>query len=742
MIYKIGPFEMGQPIDQLPKEEFMKFVELPLPSAAEMAKNHPLSMARDQLKDVPIESIINSADIDKMYETTGIPFMGLEWNATVSVTESRISGFAMYYQAGQRGDRTTKGDIDSAFKKVIAHFESQMGKAHKHPFGSKLYVWYFSEGWINVEQVSAWGMHEVGFGLKLNRGGLKNAAQRIPLTVPKPIQPEISQEKPRYSEDGTRLSSNRTLYHENGAIRAKETSDGICEEYYESGKILRRYESKRGKQDGLYQCFHENGTLSFENHFKDDKAVGPMRNYHENGRLSAERFFLNEKEHGVTRTFYENGILKSEVNYVNGKKEGLEKIFFQNEQLAAEAFYRSGRPAGQSKSYYESGKLMEETDCPDGNRKGKTRSFYESGKLKYESCEFEYDDESPNEAVEKRNGTDREFYESGKLLSETPYVDGLMNGITKRYYENGQMMSESPFKDGSIDGVKREYFETGTIKSEEEYAVGCLVRKSRNAQDGNPYDGIYTEELPGEHFPIKKLFWEENYKNGLIDGWLKLYGGDERELLEESEFKEGIRHGKSKFYRSKHYYGGGHLESENVYFSGRLLESRSFDYLSKSSGDERYMNSVTHKKYDLKTGKETESIQHYYSESGAIKKEETRIGEKMIFKDFYESGQLEREAVVEDKKWITKRYSENGNLVEETPADENLNTHGTAKQYYENGNNKSEGSYVHGNPHGVLKQYGENGRLIAEITYKDGTEIAKKIYDESAKEKFDNDWWG
>ena len=173
MITKIGPFELGQPIDQLPQEDFQKLSEVSLSSWAAIAKRHPLSASRGQLKDVPEQSFINSSDIDKAYEIRGVPFMDLNWNGDIAVTENRISAIMVTYQAGQYGEPTSKGDIESVFKRILADFESRIGKAHTHPFLSKLYIWYLSEGTVILEQLSAWNIHEVGLIVKLNRKGLK-----------------------------------------------------------------------------------------------------------------------------------------------------------------------------------------------------------------------------------------------------------------------------------------------------------------------------------------------------------------------------------------------------------------------------------------------------------------------------------------------------------------------------------------------------------------------------------------
>lgn len=66
-----------------------------------------------------------------------------------------------------------------------------------------------------------------------------------------------------------------------------------------------------------------------------------------------------------------------------------------------------------------------------------------------------------------------------------------------------------------------------------------------------------------------------------------------------------------------------------------------------------------------------------------------------------------------------REYYENGNLKSETPYLNNLK-HGVAKSYYENGNLECEIPFDNDKRHGVEKEYDENGNLIKEALYENG----------------------
>ena len=102
-----------------------------------------------------------------------------------------------------------------------------------------------------------------------------------------------------------------------------------------------------------------------------------------------------------------------------------------------------------------------------------------------------------------------------------------------------------------------------------------------------------------------------------------------------------------------------------------------------------------------------------------------------IWKEYYENGQVKSETpmvngdVHGNKKW----YYENGQLKCEIPF-VNGKINGTWKEYYETGELKTETQYVLSKAHGIEKWYYENGQLKEESLYVDGELMGTNNYDE------------
>ena len=68
---------------------------------------------------------------------------------------------------------------------------------------------------------------------------------------------------------------------------------------------------------------------------------------------------------------------------------------------------------------------------------------------------------------------------------------------------------------------------------------------------------------------------------------------------------------------------------------------------------------------------------------------------------------------------IWKEYYENGQVKSETPL-VNGDAHGISKSYYENGEPLADMPYVNGKIHGISKEYYKSGQLRKETPYIDG----------------------
>ena len=154
-------------------------------------------------------------------------------------------------------------------------------------------------------------------------------------------------------------------------------------------------------------------------------------------------------------------------------------------------------------------------------------------------------------------------------------------------------------------------------------------------------------------------------KDGLKDGIYKAYD-DQGNLMEESQYKDGVLHGERKIF------------DKGVLYS---IETRVKDEYEGP------------------------------------------------YKSYYENGQINMEGDYSDGAmngpW--KRYYPSGQLMEIVELVNN-NENGPFVEYYENGNLKAEGNYKDGdNEHGLLKLYSEDGQLVKKMDCKEG--ICRTIWE-------------
>jgi antitoxin component YwqK of YwqJK toxin-antitoxin module len=147
-----------------------------------------------------------------------------------------------------------------------------------------------------------------------------------------------------------------------------------------------------------------------------------------------------------------------------------------------------------------------------------------------------------------REGIAVDIDQRGYLVSETYYVNNLIEGTAKKFFYGTNPASLIDYVHGKITGKKKIYYENsaGKIMEESEY--------KDDIKDGP--SNFYT--INGD--PIA----EYTYVNNMLQGVQKSYYPGKK-LMSEQEFTDNLENG---FY--KEYYENGKLKSEGVYSKGVL----------------------------------------------------------------------------------------------------------------------------------------------------------------------------
>lgn len=92
---------------------------------------------------------------------------------------------------------------------------------------------------------------------------------------------------------------------------------------------------------------------------------------------------------------------------------------------------------------------------------------------------------------------------------------------------------------------------------------------------------------------------------------------------------------------------------------------------------------------------------------------------KTICQVMKDSSQQIRQIIVSKKNIRTffGQYYPNGQMIDSLPLDELGQYHGLSVSYYESGQKKSEGNYLHGFRTGKWNNYDESGKLVSTDEY-------------------------
>jgi antitoxin component YwqK of YwqJK toxin-antitoxin module len=420
----------------------------------------------------------------------------------------------------------------------------------------------------------------------------------------------------------------------------------------------------------------------------------------------------------VLLSFLIGSFLFNGVNAQNNiKQNGFNRIYYPNGKVLSEGNLKDGKPDGYWKSYYTTGILKSE-----GNRKNflldSVWIFYNSIGDTIQKINYLYG---------KKNGysfeynTDRsKIDEVGKVISKELYVNDLKEGKSF-YYSNNIVVEETNYLDNRKDGLSIEYDKDGRIISINRYRKGSIVERERinRYNNGHEKDGIWKS-----FFEDIKVKVEENYKNGLLDGYHKEYNLQGKLLL-TLLYKDG------KLINDTVQENNAVIVIEKKDSSGNVIESG--PYL-------RNIAIGIHKEFDKEGNIINSRIFNNDGElvsMGIIDKEGKMEG---LWKEFYKEGKTKSEGLYKNNlregKW---NFYFNDGRVEQTGSYKNGKENGLWKWFYNTGEISKEEEFYEGKRDGSYTEYDKLGNILMSGSYiedeKEG-EWNLKINDFIAKGKY------
>ena len=220
------------------------------------------------------------------------------------------------------------------------------------------------------------------------------------------------------------------------------------------------------------------------------------------------------------------------------------------------------------------------------------------------------------------------------------------------------------------------------------------------------------------------LMLEASYVDGILEGPYKIF--DYGNLVEEGTYVAAMKEGICKKYRRD-----GSLEEEITYRANKKHGPQIKHHPSGKEVEEIFWNE------DVRDGP---TRKYVYGTEWHLQEESLYDKNKLtVIRQFYQNGQMKSEKhYTEDRLYGPYIiYSEHGTIKEEGYF-ENDSLNGTYKLYAADGSLSEEREYVNGILNGPYKMY-DHGKLKTEYNYIKGLRLASyKIFDESGKMKRKN----
>lgn len=295
-------------------------------------------------------------------------------------------------------------------------------------------------------------------------------------------------------------------YHFNGKKHVEgELINGFFHrkytQWYVNGRKKFEGELNLGCKDGNWRFWSKYGVLMKEENYSKLKLNGPYRVWNYKGILVLDKHYIMGKQTGVSREWYSNGILKREIFLQEAKLIGSNKEFYRNGRL--EKIYNQG--IGLKIEYFSNGAFRRVRYIGHGN--GSTLSINWNSDGDISSMGYGWNKKKYVRVKYKGKGTESQrnivnANEIGHLTYELKYSDEHYKNKeieSQRYIVNGIEIKQLPFE--------------------------FLYRPAKNLfiQEGDSQNGK-REGLWITNYPNGKKWIYENYKNGVLDGKLMVFG--------------------------------------------------------------------------------------------------------------------------------------------------------------------------------------------------------------------------
>jgi antitoxin component YwqK of YwqJK toxin-antitoxin module len=332
--------------------------------------------------------------------------------------------------------------------------------------------------------------------------------------------------------------------------------------------------------------------------------------------------------------------------------------------------------------------------------------YYPEGQIRNEMDLIEVDQSSEGFKEWKTDvvphGVSLSFFINGAVEKALHYDRGILHGDVQVFYPEGKLKAQGSFKCGKRHGLMISYYEDGEKSEEATYVDGALEKDLIRYHS----KGIRSNVIP--------------YKKGLPHGTaLEWY--ESGALKASATYNNGVLHSDGKTPAYVMYNEDRAIIEVQDYKNGQPTGTH-FKY--HPSGKESY-------KISFKSGKK-HGQEQYFAADGKLMGDGVYVDGVAVGKHYrnYENGRLAFLATFDEKGNLLesiKEYFDNGQIKSEYFT-QDAERDGSFKEWYDNGQIKTEYFYVRGQFDGEQKEYYANGHIKLKTFYKN--KVKDGLYEE------------
>ncbi len=214
------------------------------------------------------------------------------------------------------------------------------------------------------------------------------------------------------------------------------------------------YTDKKDTSDYVCNVYYENGELKHETKISNNNFIGEKKSFFENGRIQRiEKLFqptpMDSELYDCSIINYRaDGTKESEYQYVNDKLSGLAKDYDSIGNIERTTEYMDGKVHGLSIIYHTNGKIKSIAHCRNDSAYGYEYEFSETGDTLRANIHYGFSD----------NGVfSKKWLSDGRLLT-CSYGDDRRSFVIWKWYDKSGALTKSLVDKGtSVDSITKRF---------------------------------------------------------------------------------------------------------------------------------------------------------------------------------------------------------------------------------------------------------------------------------------------